>query len=149
MAGASGVAGVLDGLGDVRAVVLMLHQVHTVVGPRKTYGSYPDPLVAQRMRDHLAGVLHTELVVEPVEEPEPVTVYRIVATRRGRTLDAGRSDPVDLDAAMRIWQAALPGWKVRAIAETFVGSATKTPSRRVGNGAAAGPTVPTVPIEEM
>lgn len=105
---------------------MTLHQVHTVTGPLKTYGSYPDPLVAQHIADHYADVLRVPMVVESV--PEPVVVYRIVATRRGRTVDAGRADPVDLGAAMAAWAMVLPGWKLRAIAETFVGSATKTPA---------------------
>lgn len=51
-----------------------LWDVHTLpgAGPVRHYQQYGSPEAAERMRAHLAGVLHVDLVVEAVESPEPV-----------------------------------------------------------------------------
>jgi hypothetical protein len=66
----------------LRGVVLMPHQVHTVTGPLKTYGSYPDPLVAQHIADRYADVLHVPLVVEQVEADATEHVQRAAEVAR-------------------------------------------------------------------
>jgi hypothetical protein len=54
--------------------VSVLWDVHTLpaAGPVRHYQQYPDEPAAERMRVHLAGVLHVVLVVDPVEAPEPL-----------------------------------------------------------------------------
>ena len=48
---------------------MILYDVHTVAEPIRHFQQYPDPLQAQRMADHISGVIGQQLVVEPVDEP--------------------------------------------------------------------------------
>lgn len=54
---------------------MTLWDVHTLPSaglPVRHYQQYGSPEVAERMRAHLAGVLHVDLVVEQVDLAEPV-----------------------------------------------------------------------------
>lgn len=52
---------------------MTLWDVHTLAGdgPVRHYQQYPDERLAERMRTHLAPIVHRELVVEAVEVPDP------------------------------------------------------------------------------